>query len=157
MWAVPPDKPAFACRALVEIFYRTVVRTSYLGDGLVWYIPAQLTHMQGKALCIVRVLCQPVKMFYVHAVAPRTTNTPALKLQADSPSGHRESAYSQDLLVVPPGIGVHSANRRLFFRRLSGMTRAYRSANTPINFDVVVKPGKAKSARIDVGFFMALA
>jgi len=37
------------------------------------------------------------------------------------------------------------------------MTRAYRSPNTPTNFDAAVKPGKAKSDRIDVGFFMALA
>jgi hypothetical protein len=44
-----------------------------------------------------------------------------------------------------------------FFRLLSWITRAYRSPNLPTNFDEAVKPGNANSARIDLGFFMALA
>jgi hypothetical protein len=44
-----------------------------------------------------------------------------------------------------------------FFRRLSWITRAYRSPNTPTNFDDAVKPGNANNARIDLGFFMPLA
>ena len=87
---------------LVEIFHRAVVQAFHLGDGLVRHIPAQLAHMQGKALRIARVLCQPVKMFYMHAVAPRTTNPPAFELQVDSPSGHREITYPQGLFVVTP-------------------------------------------------------
>ena len=52
---------------LVEIFHRAVVQALYLGDGLVRHIPAQLVYMHGKALGIARILCQPVKMLYMHA------------------------------------------------------------------------------------------
>jgi len=34
------------------------------------------------------------------------------------------------------------------------MIREYRSPKTPFNVDVVVNPGKQKSDRIDLGFFM---
>jgi hypothetical protein len=142
---------------LIEIFHRAVVQVFHLGDSLVRHIPAQLAHMHGKALGMARVLCQPVKVFYVHAIAPRTTNTPALKLQVNSPSGNREVSYSQNLLVVTPSAAVTTVRTdSCFFRLLSWMTRAYRSPNTPANFDEAVKPGNAKSARIDLGFFMAL-
>jgi len=41
-----------------------------------------------------------------------------------------------------------------FFRRLSWMTRAYRSPKTPSNLALATKPGKVNKARIDLGFFI---
>ena len=74
--------------ALIEIFHRAVVQAFHLGDRLVRHISAQLAYMHGKPLRIARVFCQPVKMFYVHAAALRTTDAPTFELQVDSPSGN---------------------------------------------------------------------
>ena len=94
----------------------------------------------------------------MHAVTPRTTDTPALELQVHPPAGNREVSYPQDPLVVTPPAPVTTVTTdSCFFRRLSRITRAYRSPNTPANFDDTVKPGNANSARIVLGFFMALA
>ena len=94
---------------------------------------------------------------YMHATAPRATDTPAFELQIDSPSGNREITYPQNPFVVTPPAPVPTVRTEgCFFRLLSWMTRAYRSPNTPTNFDAAVKPGNAKSARVDLGFFMAL-
>jgi len=114
--------------------------------------------MHGKALAIARILRQPVKMFYMHAAAPRTTDTPAVKLQVDSPSGNREITHPQNLLVVTrPAAMTTVRTDGCFFRLLSWMTRAYRSPNTPANFGAAVKPGKTKRDRIVLGLFMALS
>ena len=94
----------------------------------------------------------------MHTTAPRATDTPAFELQIDSPSGNREITYSQDLFVVtPPAQAPTVRTEGCLFRLLSRMTRAYRSPNTPTSFDAGEKPGNAKSAVIDLGFFMALA
>jgi len=94
----------------------------------------------------------------MHAATPRAIDTPAFKLQVDSPSGHRQVAYPQQLLVVtPPAPLTTVTTDGCFFRRLSWITRLYRSPNFPSNFDAVVKPGNANSARIVLGFFMAVA
>jgi hypothetical protein len=94
----------------------------------------------------------------MHATTPRAINTPAFKFQVDSPPGNREITYSQDLFVVTPPAPVPTVRTEgCFFRLLSWITRAYRSPNTPTNFDAAVKPENAKSARIDLDFFMALA
>ncbi len=143
---------------LIEIFHRAVVQAFHLGDCLVRHISAQLAHMHGKTLRIARVICQPVKMFYMHAGAPQTTDTTAFKQQVDSPPGNGEVSYPQHLLVVTsstPLTTVRTDGR--FSRLLSWITRAYRSPNLPTNFDATVKPGNANSARVDLGFFMALA
>jgi len=135
---------------LVEIFHRAVVQAFHLSDTLVRHISAQLAHMHSEALRIARIFCQPVKMFYMHAVTPWTTNPPAFELQIDPPSGNREIAYAKRLLVVTtPAAMTTVQTNGCFFRLLSWMTRAYRSPNTPTNFDDAVKPGKAKRARID--------
>jgi hypothetical protein len=44
-----------------------------------------------------------------------------------------------------------------FFRLLSFITRAYRSPNTPFNWEATTKPGNVNNERIDLGFFMLLA
>lgn len=143
---------------LIETFHRAVVQALHLSNCLVRHIPAQLAYMHGKALGITRALRQPVKMFYMHAAAPRAIDTPTFKLQVDPPSGNREITYPQNLLVITPPATVSTVRTEGgFFRLLSWITRAYRSLNTPTNFDAAVKPGNAKSARIDLGFFMALA
>ena len=140
---------------LIQILYRAVVQAFHLGDGLVRHIPAQCAHLHGKALGIARVLCQPVQVFYMHAGAPRTTNSPAFKFHVDSPSSDREITYPQGLLVVTPPASVTTVRTDgCFFRFLSWMTRAYRSPNTPTNLDLATKPGNEKSARIVLGFFM---
>jgi len=92
----------------------------------------------------------------MHAVAPWAVDTPAFELQVDAPAGNREISYSQDFFVVSPPAPVSTVRTdSCFFRLLSWMTRAYRSPNKPTNFDAAVKPGNAKSARIDLGFFIA--
>jgi hypothetical protein len=65
--------------------------------------------MHGKALGIARVLCQPVKMLYMHAATPRAIDTPALKLQIDPPAGNWEIPYPHNLLVVTPPATVATA------------------------------------------------
>ncbi len=87
---------------LIEIFHRAVVQAFHLGDRLVRHIPAQLAHMHRKALRIARVLCQPVKMLYMHADTPRTIDTPTFELHVNPPSSNRQIAYPQDFLVVTP-------------------------------------------------------
>ena len=95
-------------------------------------------------------------MFYMHAGAPRTTDTPAFELQVDAPSGNREVSYPQHLLVVTPPAPLTTVRTDgCFFRLASWINRAYRSPNLPTNFDEAVKPGNANSARIDLGCFMA--
>ncbi len=144
--------------ALIEIFHRAVVQAFHLGNGLVRHVPAQLAHLQGKALGIAGVLCQPVKVFYMHAAAPRAVDTPAFERQVDAPAGNREIPDPQDLLVVTPPAAVTTVRTDgCFFRRLSVMTRTYRSPNTPFNWEAATKPGNANRARIDLGFFMLIA
>jgi len=88
----------------------------------------------------------------MHAVTPWTTNPPAFDLQIDAPSGNREIALTEEPLGRnDPASDVHNAFNWLFFCLWNWMTRAYRSPNTPTNFDDAVKPGKAKRARIDRG------
>jgi hypothetical protein len=59
--------------------------------------------------------------------------------------------------LTPPAAMYTVQTNGCFFRLLSWMTRAYRSAKTPNNFHEVVKPGKAKSARIDSRRFIAFS
>jgi len=132
------------------------VQTFHLSHGLVRHIPTQMAHMQCKALRIARILCQPVKVLYMHAVTPRATDTPAFKLQVDPPAGNREVACPHDFLVVTPPASISTVTTQsCFFRLLRWITRAYRSPNTPTNFDQAVNPGKANNERIDLGFFIA--
>ncbi len=71
---------------------------------------------------------------------------------------HRQISDPADLLVVAPPAPLPTVRAHgCFFRRLSWMTRAYRSPNTPANREVATKPGIVNSARIVLGFFMALA
>ena len=72
---------------------------------------------------------------------------------------HKDVPYRllEPVAELTPGSDVHSADKWLFLLLLSWMTRAYRSAKTPNNFDEAVKPGKAKSARIDSGGFIAFS
>ena len=143
---------------LVEIFHRAVVQALHLGNSLVRHVPAQLAYMHGKALGIARVICQPVKMLYMHAATPRAIDTPAFKLQVDPPAGNRQIPYPQALLVVTPPAAVTAMRTdRGFFRLLSRITRAYRSPNTPLIREAATKPGNANSERIDLVFFMRLA
>ena len=114
--------------------------------------------MQGKSLGIARVLRQPVKMLYMHAAAPRAIDTPALELQVDPPAGNREITYPQDPFVVTSPAAVPAVRTEsCFFRLLSLMTRAYRSPNTPFNWEAATKPGNVNSERIDWVFFMLIA
>ena len=143
---------------LIEILYRAVVQTLHLGEGLVRHIPARFFYLHRKALGIALVLRQPVQMLYMHAAAPRAIDTLAFKLQVDPPSGNREIAGPQDLLVVTSPTAVTTARTvGGFFRRLSWMTRACRSPNTPFNEEAATKPGNVNSERVDFGFFMQLA
>ena len=97
-------------------------------------------------------------MFYMHAAAPRAVDTPAFELQVDPPSGNREIPDPQDLLVVTSPAPVPTVRTEgCFFRLLSFMTRAYRSPNTPFNWEAATKPGNVNNERIDWGFFMRLA
>ncbi len=99
-----------------------------------------------------------VSVFYMHAITPRTVDPPAFELQVDSPAGNREIAYPQEPLIVAPPVPVSTVKTEgRFFRLLSWITRAYRSPHTPTNFDEALKPGKVKSARIDLRFFILLA
>jgi len=114
--------------------------------------------MHGKALGIARVLRQPVKMLYMHAAAPRAVDTPAFELQVDAPAGNREITYPQDPFVVTSPAAVSTVRTGgCFFLRLSFMIRAYRSPNTPFNWEAATKPGNANSERIDLVFFMLVA
>ena len=142
----------------VEIFHCTVVQSLHLGDYLVRHIPAKLANMHSKALGIARVLRQPVKMLYMHAAAPRAVDTPAFKLQVDPPSGNREIPDPQDPFVVAPPTAASTVRTDgCFFRLLSLMTRAYRSPNTPFNWEAATKPDNVNSERIDLEFFMPVA
>jgi len=94
----------------------------------------------------------------MHAAAPPTVDTPALELQVDPPAGNREITDPQDPFVVtPPALLSTARTDGCFFRLLSFMTRAYRSPNTPFNWEAATKPGSVNSERIDWGFFMLLA
>ena len=143
---------------LVEIFHRAMVQALHLGNSLVRHVPAQFAYMHGKALGIARIICQPVKILYMHAATPRAIDTPAFKLQVDPPTGNREIPYPQDLLFVTSPAAVSTARTdRGFFRLLSWTTRAYRSPKTPLNREVATKPGNMNSERIDLVSFMRLA
>ena len=131
---------------------------SAVGDSLVWHISAQLAHMHGKALGLAGVLRQPVKMRYLHTGTPRAVDTPSFKLQIDAPAGNWKIADPQNLLVVtsPTAVSTVRTDGRSF-RRLSWMTRAYWSPNTPFNWEATTKPGNVNSERIDLVFFMLIA
>ena len=97
-------------------------------------------------------------MLYMHATTPRTVDAPAFELQVDAPTGDREIAHTQQLLVVTSPAAVTAVRTdRGFFRLVSWITRAYRSPKTPRILDEAVKPGSANSDRIVLGFFMRFA
>ena len=94
-------------------------------------------------------------MFYMHPVTPWTPDPPAFELQIQTPARDREVSDLQDFLVVPPSApGPTVRTDGGFFRRWRWITRAYRSPDTPLNFDEAVNPGKENNSRIDLGFFM---
>ena len=137
----------------VKILHRAVVQPSHLGYCLVGHITAKHAHMHGKALRIARVLRQPVKMFYMQAAAPRTSDMPAFELQVDSPFGNREASYPQHVFVVTPSAPLTTVRAdRCFYRRRSRITRAYQSPKTRTNLALATKPGKVNRARMDLSF-----
>ena len=94
----------------------------------------------------------------MQAAAPRAIDTPAIELQADPPAGNREITYPQVPFVVTSPTTVSTVRTDgCFFLRLSFMMRAYRSPNTPFNWEAATKPGNANSERIDWVFFMLIA
>ena len=56
---------------VIEILHRAMVQALHFGVRVVRHVPAQLALMQGKALGVARVLCQPVAVCYMHATASR--------------------------------------------------------------------------------------
>ena len=110
---------------LVEFLDRTVVQALQLGHRLVRHVAAQFAHLQGKALGVARVLCQPVEVLYMHATTLRAAHAPALKFKVDTKSCHRQITHPLSALVVTvtaamAAVGTHGG----FFRRLSVTTRA---------------------------------
>ena len=94
----------------------------------------------------------------MHAAAPRAIDSPAIELQVDPPAGNREITYPQVPFVVTSPAAVSTVRADgCFFLRLSFMMRAYRSPNTPFNWEATTKPGNANSERIDWVFFMLIA
>ncbi len=94
---------------LVEVFHRAMVQALQLGDRLVRHVAAQLAHVQGKALRVARVLGQPIEVLYMHAAAPRAADAPALELQVDAQSGHREIAHAAGAFIVTASTAVAAA------------------------------------------------
>jgi len=94
---------------LIEVLDRAMVQALHVGDRLVRHVAAQLAHMQGKALGVARVLCQPVEVLYMHATAPRTVDAPALELQVDAQAGNREVAHAADAFIVTASAAVAAA------------------------------------------------
>jgi hypothetical protein len=132
-----------------------MVQPFHLGNRLVRHVAAQLAHMQGKALGIAWILCQPIEMLYVHATAPRTFDAPTLELQVNSPARHSEitrstSAFVMALTATVATAGTHSR----FFRRIRVMIRAWRSPKMPLSVPLVTKPGIENSSRTVRGDFM---
>ncbi len=94
---------------LVEVLHRAMVQALHLGDYLIRHVAAQLAHMQGKALGVARILCQPIEVLYMHAIAPRTVDTPALELQVDAQPSHREIAHTAGAFIVTASTAVAAA------------------------------------------------
>ena len=79
-----------------------------------------LNYMHGKALGIARVLCQLVKMFYIHAAEPRAVDTPAFELQVDPPVGNAARSSNRWLFFSPPEIYDTSVSVTEYTLQLGG-------------------------------------
>jgi hypothetical protein len=56
--------------------------------------------MKRKALCVARVIRQPVKLLYAHGTALRTVDTPSVEFQEDAEISHRQIPYSIAAAVI---------------------------------------------------------
>lgn len=73
---------------------------------LIQHLSAELAYMQGKALGIARVFCQPIEVLYMHATTSRTVDAPALELQVDAQSGYREVTLAAGAFIVTASAAV---------------------------------------------------
>jgi len=117
---------------LVEILDRVFMQTLDLGHGFVGHFPTRCAHMHGESLGVPGILRQPIQPFYKHRLAPRTKDSPAFKVEIDSPPGHRKISHTADPPVVSSRTAMPTTGTdRCFFRRRSAIPRAYRSPITP--------------------------
>lgn len=139
----------------VQRLDRTVMQAFQLRDRPVRHLAAERAHVQREPLRVARVLRQPVEPLYVHAVAPRAADSPALELEVDPPPGHREvPGLASALVVTGPTPAAAPRTHGRFFRRRSTTTRAYRSPKTPPSAEAATKPGSENRDRIDLGVLM---
>jgi hypothetical protein len=94
--------------------------------------PAAPADIIGKALGIERIVRQKVELLALHLATVTAVKAPHLQFQNNPRVAARQIAHAPHLAIVPAHLTATTATANGFFeRRLSLITRAFGSPNTP--------------------------
>jgi len=111
----------------------------------------------GKALGVVRIVGQKVEPLALHLAAVATVEPAHLQFQKNPRVAARQIAHTPQLAVIPAHLNTTAATASRFFeRRLSLITRALGSPNTPCTVGSGRNPGKIYASHSRRGRFAVL-
>ena len=127
----------------LEVLDRLPVEMQLLGERLDGRRLAAAPDVEREALGVERIVGEPIELLLFHLRAAPALDPPRLDLEEDSPVATREVSNPAHPPVVPTAVAPTANSAGCFFeRRVSVMTRAMRSPNTPTTAGLGVKPGK---------------
>ena len=88
--------------------------------------------MKSKALGIEGIVGEPVQSFLLHPLAVPAVDAADIELKVDARTSAWKIPHSAKFAVIPTALGATTVTARRFFeRRVSVMTRAPGSPNSP--------------------------
>ena len=113
-----------------------------LGDVLEGRAATAPACMEGKALCVERIVRQEVGLLPLHRAALPAGDAPHLEFEINAGVAARQVAHPPAFAVVPARMRFTAGATDCFFtRRLRVMTRAFGSPKTPRTVGSGWKPG----------------
>ena len=112
----------------------------HVTDGCGSTAPADVV---GKPFGVVRIVGEPFQLFLLHALAAPAIHATEIEFEIDPRPAARQIANLARLAVIPAAVNspTNSADR-FFERRVSRITLAWRSPNSPLTVVEGRKPGK---------------
>ncbi len=99
--------------------------------------------MESKALGVEWVVGQPVKPLLLHSLAASAVDPTDGDLKEDAHTSRRKISDTAQFAVIPPALyPTTNSARRFFERRVSRITKAWGSPNTPVTVSAGWNPGK---------------
>jgi hypothetical protein len=96
-------------------------------------VSAATANVESKAFGVERIISQPVKPLLLHSSAAPAVDPTVVELKEDARIPRRQISDTAQFAVIPTALYLATNSARRFFeRRVSRITRAWGSPNSPL-------------------------